>query len=168
MIYCNIMIAKLRRALGRPDWPLLLQAYTALLCADLGVRFLGILSVWRVIQAQYRRPRHSPLPPTETRHLHRIVQRAARHHLYAMRCLPQSLVLAWLLARRGISVELRLGVRQDNGTLLAHAWLEANGRSLDGVENMAQPFRPLARGAITLQTARQRKTPCTFPSCTIL
>jgi hypothetical protein len=154
MIYCNGMMARLSRALRRPDWPLLLQAYAALLGVELGVRFLGILPVWRVIQAQYRRPRRRPLPLTEVRHLHQIVQRAARRHLYAMRCLPQSLALAWLLARRGISVELRLGVRQDNGTLLAHAWLEADGRPLDVGATTAQPFRPLDRGAITLRTAR--------------
>ena len=39
-------------------------------------------------------------------------------------CLTRSLVLHWILARRGIGTELKVGVRNEGGGLHAHAWLE--------------------------------------------
>ncbi len=52
------------------------------------------------------------------------------------RCLNQSLVLCALLARRGISGRLVIGVRNPDATFDAHAWVELDGRPLlpPGVE----------------------------------
>lgn len=140
-------MAKLLRALRSPDRLLLAQAFAALLLADLGVRFFGILATWRVIQARYRRPGRLS-PSREAERLRGAVLRAARHHLYPMRCLPQTLTLAWLLGRHGVAVQLRLGVRTTNGRLLAHAWLEADGRALGAAVDEAGPFQPLAQGDV--------------------
>jgi hypothetical protein len=60
----------------------------------------------------------------------RLVGIAARHRPYRATCLRQSLALWWLLRRRGISTELRIGVRMDSGALRAHAWVEFCGRPL--------------------------------------
>ena len=48
-------------------------------------------------------------------------------------CLTQALALQFLLWRRGIDTELRIGVDKDeNGQLLAHAWVVRDGKVLIG------------------------------------
>ncbi len=42
-------------------------------------------------------------------------------------CLQRSLALLWLLRRRGIGAELKIGVRRTDGQLQAHAWVEVGG-----------------------------------------
>jgi hypothetical protein len=42
-------------------------------------------------------------------------------------CLTRSLVLQWVLARRGIGTDLKVGVRNEGEGLQAHAWLECGG-----------------------------------------
>lgn len=60
----------------------------------------------------------------------RLVAIASRHGPYGATCLRQSLALWWLLRRRGMGAELRIGVRKDGPELRAHAWVEHEGRSL--------------------------------------
>src|SRR3954466_8292588 len=98
--------AKAWRAGRRRDLPLVLRAYLALLLADLGVRSLGVMPVWGRIRRRLRPAESGGPDGAELARLHRAVACAARNHLYPMRCLPQSLALAWLLARRGLAVEL--------------------------------------------------------------
>lgn len=57
----------------------------------------------------------------------RIVLAAARYSPIRSSCLERSLALWWLLARRGISSQLRIGARKDGGKFQAHAWVECNG-----------------------------------------
>ncbi len=59
----------------------------------------------------------------------RLVAIAANHGPYRATCLRQSLALWWLLRRRGIPAELRIGVRKDDGDLKAHAWVEHQRRT---------------------------------------
>lgn len=53
---------------------------------------------------------------------------AARRSFRPVHCLPQALCLRWLLGRRGIASILRIGVLRGHGRLLAHAWVEWEGR----------------------------------------
>lgn len=64
----------------------------------------------------------------------RMVQAAARRTLGGATCLEQSLALWWLLGRRGIASELRVGVRKDGEKFEAHAWVECCGVALTGAE----------------------------------
>ncbi len=57
----------------------------------------------------------------------RMVAAAAHHGPFHATCLPQSLVVQWLLRRQGIPSRLQLGVRKENGVLGAHAWVEYRG-----------------------------------------
>lgn len=63
-----------------------------------------------------------------------MVQAAARRTLGGATCLEQSLALWWLLGRRGIASELRVGVRKDGEKFEAHAWVECCGVALGGAE----------------------------------
>jgi len=59
------------------------------------------------------------------------VVRAARWCRPAPTCLVRSLVLGHRLARRGIETALVVGVSNDEGRFLAHAWLEHAGERVE-------------------------------------
>jgi hypothetical protein len=70
--------------------------------------------------------------------LARAFDAAARHWPLRSTCLTRSLVIAWLLRRRGADVCIRLGVKVAGGDLSAHAWTEWNGQVLaDSPESVA-------------------------------
>src|SRR5690606_37178790 len=54
----------------------------------------------------------------------RIAAIAGRRGLVTATCLRQALLLHWLLRRRGLQPELRIGVRKQGEALDAHAWVE--------------------------------------------
>ena len=56
-------------------------------------------------------------------------------------CLERSLLLYWLLRRRGVRCELRLGVQLY--PFLAHAWVERDGVVLNDVPEHVAQFAPL-------------------------
>jgi hypothetical protein len=69
-------------------------------------------------------------PAARTQPIARVVAIAARRGPYRATCLRESLALWWLLRRRGIPAELRIGVRKEGVALLAHAWVEQGGAPL--------------------------------------
>jgi hypothetical protein len=70
---------------------------------------------------------------------------ASRHHVVRARCLHRSLVLHHWLRRERMPSDLRIGVRKDNGTLKAHAWVELGGRVVSDSPSAVAAFRLLAR-----------------------
>lgn len=60
--------------------------------------------------------------------------------LVGLRCLPRSLALTRLLARRGVATTLRIGVRTVDSELRAHAWVEWQGVALNDDERSLQEF----------------------------
>jgi hypothetical protein len=67
--------------------------------------------------------------------------RAAEHHgIGYPSCLEISLALWWLLARQGISSDLRVGVRKEGEKFEAHAWVEYGGAPLNELETEHQHF----------------------------
>jgi hypothetical protein len=73
----------------------------------------------------------------------RIVQNAAYHGLYRVNCLPQALVVQFLLMRNDIESKVRFGARKEDGRLLAHAWVECQGIALNEAKDACKPFLPL-------------------------
>jgi hypothetical protein len=53
-----------------------------------------------------------------------LVNAAAQRGPYDATCLRRSLVLWWLLRRRGIDSRLRIGARMTGENFSAHAWVE--------------------------------------------
>jgi len=60
-------------------------------------------------------------------------------------CLHRSLVLCWLLARRGVASQLRIGVRQDENGFAAHAWVEVDGIPLNDSPEVHARFTAFER-----------------------
>jgi hypothetical protein len=71
----------------------------------------------------------TPQPRAVAARLSRAVSRAMPRLPADSRCLAQSLVLCDLLARRGLSATLIIGVNNDDG-FGAHAWVELDGTPL--------------------------------------
>src|SRR5262249_8960455 len=64
----------------------------------------------------------------------RMVRAASRHGFVRASCLEESLTLWWLLAKQGISSNLRIGVRKEAHAFEAHAWVEGGGMALNEPE----------------------------------
>ncbi len=84
--------------------------------------------------------------PRRTVALLRTVAWAGRNLLADRPCLTQAIACRWLLARRGHHADLKLGVRrEEGGGIMAHAWLEMDGKIILGGWDSADvyvPFHP--------------------------
>lgn len=66
----------------------------------------------------------------------RVVSIVGRRSPWSTTCLRQALMLWFLLTRRGIGCELRVGVESSlTSGFAAHAWVELHGRVLIGGEH---------------------------------
>ncbi len=83
-----------------------------------------------------------PIGIGELATLGRAVNSAANYALGQPTCLTRSMLLCWLLRRRGIATQLRIGVKLDDGKLDAHAWVEHEGVPINDAEDVAQRFAP--------------------------
>jgi hypothetical protein len=72
----------------------------------------------------------------------RVEESVVRHLFFRANCLEQSLVLWWLLRRRGIAATLRIGARKEAGAFEAHAWVESSGTVLNDTSENHRHFVP--------------------------
>jgi len=86
-----------------------------------------------------------PATSTDALMVSRMVLAAALHSLFDATCLERSLVLWWLLARRGISSQLRIGVRKSGEKFEAHAWVERDGIAIAEPEASHRHYAPFAK-----------------------
>jgi hypothetical protein len=71
---------------------------------------------------------------SESKQVCRMVFAAAQYSLISFTCLEGSLALWWLLARRGITTQLRIGARKSGDKFEAHAWVERNGTAISELD----------------------------------
>ena len=94
----------------------------------LGLRVLGLPRLQALLQSRPLAAQLAPvliLPAIQA--LGEAVNIAARHLPFPATCLTRSLLLGWLLRRRGVQSQLCIGVRLTQGALNAHAWVECEG-----------------------------------------
>jgi hypothetical protein len=124
------------RGLAPRERRLLLQLTLLLPLIGLALNLLGYRrthdALGRAIPQRTSAPRRAPAesPAEIARLIARLVSIAARHGPYRASCLRQSLALWWLLRRRGIAADLRIGVRREQNRVEAHAWVEYNDEAL--------------------------------------
>ena len=85
------------------------------------------------------------------RSIARMVRVAAARGLYRANCLPQALVLWWLLKRQGIESDLRIGVKRSAPAFEAHAWVEINGIALNEAADLHERFKPFDGAVLPAQ-----------------
>jgi len=107
----------------------------------LGLRLLGLPRLQAWLQ---RRPLGADpataLALPDIQALGEAVNIAARHTPFPATCLTRSLLLGWLLRRRGVASDLRIGVRLTQGALDAHAWVESAGVPVNDQADIAAQF----------------------------
>lgn len=129
---------------GLDEWRVLIEAVATIVAAHVALRLVDLPRVvsWA---SRSRPPQVVGGSSRDIEYIARFVAVAGR--LTGLQCLPRSLALKRMLARRGVATELRIGVRTEGGSLLAHAWVEWMGHALNDDEQSLQPFavfdRPL-------------------------
>jgi hypothetical protein len=124
----------LLRALRRPgaDLGMFLRALPYVVAVRTA---LWIIPSPRLLRWVQRRVDAAPAPATSDPLVTRIgwAVRAASRRVPGASCLTQALAVQLLLARRGMSSELKLGVAiDDEEGFQAHAWVLVEGRALVG------------------------------------
>jgi hypothetical protein len=135
------------RALASWERRLLVRLVLLLPAIGAALRMLGFKRT-RDLLARLAGPQHDRQPAgtdsanDRAQRIARLVAIAAHHGLYRATCLRQSLALWWLLRRRHIPAELRIGVRKDGGELQAHAWVELAGQPVNDAPDVAERLAP--------------------------
>lgn len=137
------LIGKLIRLRPR-EWVDLLRAQAALLVAQ--------VVVWT--RPHGRLVSRNPVPPAPAQaHAHaapraealaRAIHRAAHYGLTRPACLVRAIALRRMLTSSGFDAVVRVGVRQRNGRLDAHAWVELDGAVLGDHESHTESFTELS------------------------
>jgi hypothetical protein len=107
----------------------------------LGLHLVG-LRRWRTLTLRTARRSHMPL--VDARALGELVNAVARHSPLPAACLTRSLLVEWLLRRRGHDAELRIGVQRTSMGIAAHAWVESEGVPINDRPDIAESFPPFA------------------------
>ena len=146
------------RQLSGYERGVVLEAAGGLLATWVGLRLAGFRR-WKTVlgwlppsvDATARQPIASQRDAAEL--IARMAAAAARNFFFDTNCLEQSLVLWWLLRRRGIAAELRIGARKEFERFEAHAWVEVDSAVLNDANAEHQHFVPFD-GPITPLEAR--------------
>ncbi|MGB7174071.1 MAG: lasso peptide biosynthesis B2 protein [Candidatus Acidiferrales bacterium] len=72
----------------------------------------------------------------------RMIHAASRYGITSGNCLSRSLALCWLLRRRGIPAELRIGGKKNVEAFEAHAWVEVANVVVNDGEDVGKRYAP--------------------------
>ena len=138
------------RALSWPQRQVLLQAMLLLPVFWAGLRALGLsrLHAWVTRAPLAAGASRLDVEPAT---IGALINSAGNHGPFPSTCLTRSLLLHWLLHRRGVRSEMRIGVRITDGRLDAHAWVEYEGRPLNDAQDVAERFAAFD-GTLSLQS----------------
>jgi hypothetical protein len=109
-----------------------LSAFCVMVASRVGLRVAGY-GRWISFLSRWPRARaglalvHETLP----KRLALLARAAARNLPFQPTCLERSVGLWWLLRRRGLGAEIRIGARKTGDRFEAHAWVECAGLVLN-------------------------------------
>ena len=129
------------RALPAADRRTFLTAMALLPLFRVALHLLGL----QRLQARLHRtprPRSSTPAHDDLMRIGTLVNAASHRVLGPDNCLTRSLYLWWLLRRKGVYCQLRIGVRLAEGSLLAHAWVERAGIPVNDRHDVGAAFDP--------------------------
>jgi Transglutaminase-like superfamily len=145
------------RGLSEHSRSLVLEAAAALAATWVGLRVVGFRR-WKPVLGWFVPERVRPVQTADSavlgaaRAIARFEDAAARHLFLRTNCLERSLVLCWLLERRGIASRLRIGARKQEGRFEAHAWVEVDGTALNEAAEPHLHFAPFEQPIASLET----------------
>ena len=123
-----------------------LEAALALTATWIALRIVGFRR-WKKVLESLAIRKKTNVPPAEVSareiaNVVRMEEAAARNLFFDTNCLEQSLVLWWLLQRRGVAADLLIGARKDANRFEAHAWVEFAGAALNSAGEDHLHFAP--------------------------
>jgi len=133
-----------------------LEAAAALCLTWLGLRLAGFRRWKAVAEWSSQTPAPASAANGEAnaeagRVIARMAAATARHLPVRTNCLERSLVLWWLLQRRGIAADLRIGARKVADRFEAHAWVDFDG-SVAGASEEHLHFVPFEGPITSMET----------------
>ena len=127
-------------SLQRGQWRVVLASLLLMPAVQLSLRFRGFKRTAHMLAARSAR-RAGIADAREARAVADAVALVAGRRAIGARCLGRSLVLWFLLRRRGIDAELVIGVDVPRGgELPAHAWVELAGEPVNDRPNVRERF----------------------------
>jgi hypothetical protein len=142
--------ARLWRRVSGLSWShrwLLVEATIVMHALALLLRFFPLQRVYSVLSATLPgrggRAKLSAQQMEDARAAAPLVDFVSRHGLIRATCLHRSLVLWWLMRRRGVTAHLKLGARRADGAFDGHAWVELDGIVLNDREDVTDNYVPL-------------------------
>ena len=153
------MIKRCRRfqRLSAFERGIVLEAAGGLLATWAGLRLIGFRR-WERVLAVFAPPASATgFPQVKSVEepallIARMEDAAARNLFLHTNCLEQSLVLWWLLRRRGIEAVLRIGGRKDSQRFEAHAWVEVDSEVLNDTSDQHRHFVPFEKPILSMET----------------
>ncbi len=127
------------------DHWVLLQAVIALPVSACTLNWFGMSRCRAFFERTIRRPTEAEQSDStldEARRIARLVRIAATRSLYAANCLQRSIVLWWLLRRRGVTSDIRFGCRVGENGWEAHAWVECRDQVIGDSADVRERFAP--------------------------
>ncbi|MGD8367160.1 MAG: lasso peptide biosynthesis B2 protein [Desulfobacterales bacterium] len=73
----------------------------------------------------------------------RVLRVNRRMRIFPATCLVESITLWWMLRRRKIPADLRIGVRTITGAFESHAWVELHGTVLNDIDQVPTIYTPM-------------------------
>lgn len=125
----NILSNRIHIALqlSLSDWMDLVKAWIVLLGYKFPLYWKNFDS-FAALNSQFRENNEIPIELEKyLHHQFQLVHWASRLHFTPMGCLEKSLTLQWILARKKINAQLRIGAEKTQTGLKTHAWVELNG-----------------------------------------
>jgi len=137
------------RALPASERCTLAQLVCLLLLSWAGLRLLGTKRMLGIAQPEVsiaRNQQNIKIQATGyTQRCAELTAIAAHHCLPRGSCFPQSLALCWLLRKKGLEAQIRIGIKPHSAPLLAHAWVEYQAMVLGNQESEYSAFPDLLK-----------------------
>ena len=113
-----------------------------------------MLKKWRV-DTGLTNQRDETRDLAESQSASRMLDAASRRGIVRGNCLSRSIALCWLLRRRGIPAQLKIGARKIGNQLEAHAWIEVAGHAINDSDDVQTRYAPFA-GPVTGKMVAQK------------
>jgi hypothetical protein len=127
--------------MGARKAPGVLRCLVVLALMDVLPRLVGLRRTFALLHRMRATSANAAAPQVIDATVRAVCTAAAFYPRRAL-CLEQSLALTWLLRRRGVRAELRVGVQPR--PFYAHAWVEVAGRALNEPADLPRILTPFA------------------------
>lgn len=102
------------------------ECFFAICAARVAMRFFASPAIARAMRARVTRVRN-----TDAHAIASIFADVVARHPVSTNCLHRALALHFVLVRRGVDAQFRIGIRREAPHFPGHAWVEAAGVALN-------------------------------------